>query len=172
MSAFDMPRAVRSGARRRAVPSRPAALFVALLAAASPALAQDQTPPTPADERPPGPEALKSPEGRRIYLDDDGFRALFEGKTVHLSYNGRYFGSEYYKKGDRSVWVQVTQPCMPGHWYYEKPHFCFQYGDVGPFCWKVFRRGESIFAEALNGFELKVDAVDEKPLTCDPELLS
>ena len=111
-------------------------------------------------------------EQERIYLDPDGFRALFEGKTIHLSAQGRYFGSEYYKKGDRSVWVQVGRPCMPGVWYYEEPHFCFRYEETGTHCWTVFKRGEKFYAVSVDGFELRIDAVDEKPLSCAPELLS
>ena len=108
----------------------------------------------------------------KVYLDADGFRALFEGKTIHLSADGRYFGSEYYKKGDRSVWVQIGRPCMPGVWYYDKPYICFRYDATGTHCWTVFRRGENFFATSVEGFELRIDAVDEKPLSCAPELLS
>lgn len=121
------------------------------------------------DSAPPEAEA---PSEEKVYLDADGFRALFEGKTIHLSANGRYFGSEYYKKGDRSVWVQIGRPCMPGVWYYDKPHICFRYDETGTHCWTVFRRGDTFFATSVEGFELRIDAVDEKPLSCAPELLS
>lgn len=109
---------------------------------------------------------------QRVYLEPDAFRALFEGKTIHVTRNGEHYGSEYYKPGDRTVWIADQGPCRPGVWYYEAPQFCFRYGDDGPHCWTVFRRGDAFYAESTFGVELKINAVEERPLSCDPELLS
>ncbi|MEL6979566.1 MAG: hypothetical protein AAGM38_12920, partial [Pseudomonadota bacterium] len=138
----------------------------------SPDSADSPTPDQPKEEASPGKDQITSFEAERIYLDADGFRTLFEGKTVHLRRNGEHYGSEYYKTGDRSLWIARDQPCQPGYWYYVSERFCFQYEVGGPYCWSVFRQGEQFYAESFDGFELEIYAVDEQPLSCSPELLS
>ncbi|MEM9725098.1 MAG: hypothetical protein AAF909_06530 [Pseudomonadota bacterium] len=169
---------------RRMAVARAAAGALLTVAALSTAQAEEQrddpTPTPPPDVAAPEAvapkveplEPIAPTDAERIYLDAAGFRALFEGKTVHLSSEGRHYGSEYYKSGDRSVWVATDQPCRPGVWYYETPNICFQYDDDGPHCWRVFQRGEGLFAESTDGFVLDIYAVDEKPISCAPELLS
>ena len=146
------------------------ALLAAWVAGSGAAFAQDSGASDRAVERqaPDGPAS----DEKKVFLDADAFRALFEGKTIHVFSKGRYFGSEYYPKGDRAIWVPAGRPCIPGVWTYEKPHICFRYEGSGPHCWSVFQRGEKFYALSVDGFELSIDLVEEKPLSCAPELLS
>lgn len=111
-------------------------------------------------------------EGERTYLDAEGFRLLFEGKTVHLSSGGRHYGSEYYKPGDHSIWIAAGSPCRKGDWYYQSEHICFLYQEDGPYCWRVFRRDGRFFAESTDGFELEIYKIENKPLRCEDDLVS
>lgn len=118
------------------------------------------------------PDKSAAPELGRRDITADEFRAAFEHKTVHLSTNGFHYGSEYYLPGDRSVWIAFDGPCRLGSWTYEGSRFCFRYEADGPYCWRVFVEGGVYYAESVDGLVLRIYSVDEKPLTCDPELFS
>lgn len=150
-------------------------------AAPTPELGQEPTPQPPAEPGPPpgvgsstSPEAQPGfgpPEAMRRYLDGAEFRSRYENKTIHLMLGLQHFGSEYYLPGDRSVWIGQGGPCQVGEWAYVTPQFCFQYETSGPHCWTVFDVDSTTFAQAVDGgLILRVYAIDEKPLSCDPEL--
>lgn len=169
---------IKPGRRCAAAVAAAAAIMIPLAAVAdtpSPELAPELEAPSleaPRFEAPPALDGSEDPVGDRIYLDAAAFRAAFEGKTVHLSSGGVHYGSEYYLPGDRSVWIAANEPCRPGDWYFDRGRFCFQYAAEGPYCWFVFQRGDRFFAESMDGFELQIYAVEERPLTCDPQLFS
>lgn len=158
----------------------PRMALMALLAVgtvASGALAEDQT-------LTPGPRLVEEaatrstptntePTDARTYLDAARFRALFEGKTIHLTADNLYYGSEYYIPGDRSVWVFNGGGCQNGKWVYTAAQeFCFTYGSEVPSCWRVFESGGNYYAEAFDGLLLRVAEISNEPLSCEPELLS
>lgn len=133
-------------------------LSFALLGVAAPAAAE--TEPKPVSE------------SGRTYLDAEGFRLLFEGKTVHLSADGRHYGSEYYTPGDQSIWIAAGSPCRKGDWYYQAEQICFVYQQDGPYCWRVFRQNGTFFAESTDGFVLEIYKIEDEPLVCEDELIS
>lgn len=112
------------------------------------------------------------PGGERRFLDANEFRARYENMTVHLLDGDLHYGSEYYMPGDQSIWIAFDGPCQLGDWAYVTPEFCFQYGDSGPHCWTIFDSGGETYAESVDGFLLRIYAVEERPLQCDPELFS
>lgn len=153
--------------------ARAMALIVMALAAAAPAQADEPNRTTPTPPQAPASEQRSGEsEGQRAYLDAEGFRLLFEGKTLHLSLRGQHYGSEYYSSGDHSIWIAAGGPCRKGDWYYQRQHICFLYGEDGPYCWRVFKRDGKFFAESTDGFELEVYKIDNEPLRCDEELIS
>lgn len=138
-------------------------------AATAPAAAQSDKKLDPEAE----PPALTlPPDAERRYLDADEFRLRYQNKTVHLTAGERHYGSEYYLPGDRTVWIGDGGPCQKGVWAFVTPQFCFQYEASGPHCWTVFDSGDVTYALSVDGLLLEVYAVDERPLTCDPELFS
>ena len=71
-------------------------------------------------------------------LTGDAFDALSRGTTMHFTDNGRFYGSEQFFHGQRTVWRADDGSCVNGKWSYEAPAICFVYDDAsGPFCWKV-----------------------------------
>lgn len=110
--------------------------------------------------------------GARDFLDANEFRRRYENKTVHLLFGNDHYGSEYYLPDDRSIWIAADGPCQLGDWAYVSPQFCFQYGDDGPHCWTVYDQGGQTYAESVDGLVLRIYAVEERPLTCDPGLFS
>lgn len=164
-----------------------AAVLAASLAPLAPAARADvanQPPGLPDLREPlptPGPDAAPALEpglgvvpdelGRR-YIDAAEFRRAFENRTVHLSSGSLHYGSEYYLPGDRAIWVVDGGPCRRGEWTYQTPLFCFTYGEDGPHCWRVFESDGVYYAESIDGLLLEIYAVEEQPLSCDPELFS
>lgn len=121
----------------------------------------------------PGPgEAPAFGGGARDYLDAREFRRRYENKTVHLLFGSDHYGSEYYLPNDRSIWIAADGPCQLGDWSYVTPQFCFQYGNDGPHCWTVFDQEGETYAESVEGLRLRIYAVEERPLNCDPGLFS
>lgn len=163
--------------RRRSVLSDLARLFAPLMAViavwailgAAPTSAQEQaSPPEAAEPEAPGPE-LET----RTYLDGAAFRALFEGRTIHVTLNGQYYGSEQYLSGDRAVWTMLGEPCQRGFWTYDEPLICFTYEASPTSCWTVFESEGSYYAESVEGrLLLKIASVSDEPLNCAPDLLS
>lgn len=152
-----------------------AALMLAALSGA--ALAQSDpgapaTPQPPFEEPAPGSDQIRSFQAARHDLTPEEFRQAFEGKTVHLSTGDVHYGSEYYMPGDRSLWIAGDGPCRQGVWSHRSGLFCFRYAEDGPYCWRVFESAGVYYAESLEGLVLRIYAVEEKPLTCDPELFS
>lgn len=151
---------------------RLAALALAAALAPAPAAAQSSLPETPPEAERADDPAAPAPGGPRRYLTPDEFRVAFENKTVHLQSGPNHYGSEFYLPGDRTVWIGRGQPCKAGVWTYSEPLYCFRYEDPGEHCWRVFESGGAFFAESIDGLLLEVYAVEERPLTCDPELFS
>lgn len=140
----------------------------------APTTSEPSTPaPLPAPQRgapESAPEVIE--ESARDYLDAAAFRAAFEGRTIHLTWNGAYYGSEQYLPGDRSIWTMRGGECQPGFWVYEREIVCFTYETSPTSCWRVFRSDGSVYAESVDGLLLKIVSVTDEPLNCAPDLLS
>lgn len=109
---------------------------------------------------------------RRVF-DAADFRAAFEERTIHLiGPSGLHYGSEYYAPGDRTIWIPADGPCLPGDWWFEGDRMCFQYPDSGPHCWLVYEEAGEVYVLSNDGLLLRIVSVEERPLQCDPELLS
>lgn len=165
-----MKRMKRRTSRRSAARDLCGMIAVAVVAAATLISGGAGAQETPSQPTPP--PAVGSSVDQRVYLDADAFRALFEGKTLHLSADGLHYGSEYYQEGDKAIWIAAGQPCRSGYWYYRQDQICFQYEDDGPFCWRIFKSQDDFFAESTDGFQLRIYAIEDKPLSCQSELLS
>lgn len=140
-----------------------AALFALCALAWSPAAAQESGPITP-------------PSGR-VLLDEDAFRAAFEGRTMHLRsvQGGAYYGSEEFLPGHRSVWSRAGNECQDGVWSYSETtrQICFNYGDGGPYCWYVYQEGDAYYVESANSLLiLEIYSVEDAPLPCSSQPMS
>ena len=112
--------------------------------------------------------------GQRVYIGDVEFRALFEGKTIHVrDMNGVYYGSEQFMRGDRTVWTFRGDTCQDGVWSYTaSQQYCFTYGVDGPHCWYTYRDGDKIFVEGVDGLTLEVFDIDSEPVGCQADYIS
>lgn len=177
------------GLARLAVQTASIAALAALLVGASVNSGHAETPPANNPLSEPLPEPSSEPEApvpevspedapiiieesAREYMDAEAFRSAFEGRTIHLTWNGAYYGSEQYLPGDRSVWTARGGECQPGFWVYDQQLICFTYATSPTSCWRVFRSSGSVYAESIDGLLLKIVSVTDQPLNCEPDLLS
>ena len=126
------------------------------------------TPETFPEENAPPPLALPEPEAGRTYINAADFRTLFEGRTIVVTHNGQYYGSEQYFPGDKSLWTLRGGECEAGVWTYSDPLFCFDYGFGASSCWRIFESGGEYFAEGVDGMLLRIAQIHDKPLRCTP----
>lgn len=144
-------------------------IFAAILALSTPwahvAGAQSGAETTPQVQQEPA-QSPDTPEATRRYLDDHAFEKLFGNRSVHLTLNGEYYGSEHYYPGKKTVWAFRDGPCTPGVWTFQKRTFCFSYPNQAPSCWRVFEEGGDYFAESIEGLLLRIDSVTSEPLDC------
>lgn len=119
--------------------------LAALLAAASPALAQ-----TP--------------------LSAPAFDALTRGKTFYFAVDGETYGAEQYLPGNKVYWSFLDGVCKTGRWYSEGSNICFTYEDEPePVCWTFFDTGGTLgahFAGAPDDERLYATEVSDEPLYC------
>lgn len=122
--------------------------FLAVIAATSPALADQPESLTPGD-----------------------FLSLVEGKTVHYEKDGQHYGSEkFYGKG-RATWQFPGATCEDGVYWPVEDEICFRYGT--PSCWSVFEDDDGKRAAvSRDGFSVTIKRIDSKPLKCDGNPIS
>ncbi|MBX2853739.1 MAG: hypothetical protein KTR21_02060 [Rhodobacteraceae bacterium] len=168
----------KTGGARRCIPFC-LAVAVALGLWAVPSLADARQSPLPLPQTVDTPETFPeegAPQGlappqagaERSYLTPADFRALFEGRTIIVTYNGQYYGSEQYFSGDRSLWTLRGGECEAGVWTYNDPLFCFNYGLGITSCWRIFESGGDYFAEGVDGMLLRIAEIHNEPLRCTP----
>lgn len=103
-------------------------------------------------------------------MTPDAFRDLVEGRTVHYTYEGEYYGSEQFFTGDRATWQNPSGSCERGHWWEAGVEMCFRYGTVS--CWKVFEAGDRRHAVSRSGLKVDIESIDDKPLLCEGDPVS
>ncbi len=111
-------------------------------------------------------------EADRRYLDDDGFRARFEGRTVYLALGPDHYGAEAYYPGDETTWLPRGGRCERGVWTYADQLFCFRYPGRAPSCWRVFDADGALWAETEDRLlTLRIYRIDRVPLPCDADVV-
>jgi hypothetical protein len=101
------------------------------------------------------------------------FEAWSTGKTLVYSLGGSLWGSEMHLAGRSTLDDGDGDICRPGRWYAEGDNICFtDEANSGPFCWRFFRDGDQVFAEAAAdavGARYSV-ALSDMPVSCTPGL--
>ncbi len=100
--------------------------FAALLAAASPALAEP--------------------------LGAADFEAYVTGNTIRYRWFGQFWGEEQYLPGRKVIWRANGGTCQSGSWFEAAPgEICFLYGEgSGPVCWLFSRTGTGLSVQPLG----------------------
>ncbi|WP_212524448.1 hypothetical protein [Actibacterium sp. MT2.3-13A] len=95
--------------------TRTASPLIALILAASPALAAE---PMSAEE----------------------FERYTTGKTLYYGTPGAPYGAEQYLPGRRVIWTFLDGACQEGVWYESEGLICFAYDTLpgGPQCWSFY----------------------------------
>ena len=129
-------------------------LALALLACASPVLAETAPPATP-----PG-----SP------MTAAAFEAYVTGKTLTYAQGGRIYGTEQYKPDRKVVWAFTEEECREGYWFAQGPQICFVYEDPNdPQCWLFYSRADGMWARFVGDAAdapLSQVSPSQGPLSC------
>lgn len=99
------------------------------------------------------------------------FRALSEGKTLHFSRGGQFYGAEQFYTRRRSLWMFSDGECDHGEWYAEGDYICFVYErEPVPQCWHFLQREDGGYAARARGstpeFDIFLERIDDEPLDC------
>ncbi len=99
-------------------------------------------------------------------LSPDAFIEAVEGRTVHYTRDGDYYGSErFYGKG-RATWQFPGDNCEDGLYWIAEDEICFRYGTAS--CWAVFEDDAGAMAAvSRDGFAVSIARIDDAPLRCD-----
>ena len=104
-------------------------------------------------------------------LDETAFRALVEGRTVHYTLDGEFYGSESFPGGEQAIWRDPGGACEEGVWRAYGLDLCFRYDRVS--CWRVYETPDGArYAESVSGLRVDFHSVDEEPLQCGGAPLS
>ncbi|MFT3688230.1 hypothetical protein [Paenirhodobacter sp.] len=64
------------------------------------------------------------------------FDARTRGKTITYTSDGRPYGTEEYRPGQKVVWAFEGGACREGDWFQQGEQICFDYHDDTPLqCW-------------------------------------
>ncbi len=104
-------------------------------------------------------------------LSAEEFLSQVEGKTVHYTVEGKYYGTErFYGKG-RSTWQFPAANCEDGVYRSSEDLICFRYGTTS--CWTVIQDAKNqMTATSQDGFRVMIERIDNAPLRCDGNPIS
>jgi hypothetical protein len=115
---------------------------------------------------------LAGPAAAQQNMAPEDFEALSEGRTLHFSLFGEFFGAEQFFANRRSLWMSGDGQCEEGVWHAEGEAICFSYpSQPEPFCWHFRKEGGRYAAHRLEqgietGFAIELDRIDDQPLPC------
>lgn len=117
-----------------------AALLVAAASMSTPGRAQ--TPPEPGNDL--QMEIPYDAPDTVVPLDDAGFDARTQGRTIHYNSYGAPYGVEEYLPDHKVKWIFAEGQCKMGEWFQSGEQICFTYQDEPDLqCW--------IFADQPQG---------------------
>lgn len=99
-------------------------------------------------------------------VSPEAFLEDVEGKTVHYTLGGEYYGSErFYGKG-RATWQFPGDNCEDGVYWSDAEEICFRYGTAS--CWSLYEDDSGArVAVSRDGFAVSIARIDDAPLRCD-----
>ena len=103
-------------------------------------------------------------------IPPEDFRALVEGRTLHYTVEGEYYGSEQFYPGDRATWQNPGGSCEQGHWWQIGLELCFRYGNTS--CWKTYEADDTRYAVSRSGLRVDIESIDDRPLLCEGDPVS
>ena len=104
-------------------------------------------------------------------LTAEEFLSRVEGKTVHYTFEGQFYGTERFYGQGRATWQFPAANCEDGIYRAAEEAICFRYGTTS--CWTVREDAENrMTATSQDGFSVMIERIDNAPLRCDGNPIS
>lgn len=146
-----------------------AAAALVLIAGAAAAETARELPPRPVLDLPD--RADLAEEGDDISPAE--WRALVAGRTVWYSDSLGLWGRERYDTASDTVTFQFhTGECMSATWRHEGLHYCFDFHDGPPHCFRHLRMDGRLYVLGVQGAVQEVTKIDDSPVVCGPPPMS